>query len=65
MFEHGTRSGVSAVDESTSLPAWLYTDPEFFEVEKEAIFRPPGRSSAISTTCRIPATITPSISSAR
>ncbi len=40
MFEHGTRSGISAVDEATSLPAWLYTDPEFFEVEKEAIFRP-------------------------
>jgi phenylpropionate dioxygenase-like ring-hydroxylating dioxygenase large terminal subunit len=32
--------GRSAPDEATSLPAWLYSDPEFFEAEKAAIFRP-------------------------
>jgi carnitine monooxygenase subunit len=26
-------------DDSLSLPAWIYCDPEFFEVEKQAIFR--------------------------
>ena len=34
------RLGYSAPDEASSLPAWLYTDQEFFEVEKEEIFRP-------------------------
>jgi phenylpropionate dioxygenase-like ring-hydroxylating dioxygenase large terminal subunit len=27
-------------DDSVSLPAWIYRDPEFFELEKELIFRP-------------------------
>jgi carnitine monooxygenase subunit len=27
-------------DEAVSLPAWIYRDPEFFELEKELIFRP-------------------------
>jgi phenylpropionate dioxygenase-like ring-hydroxylating dioxygenase large terminal subunit len=27
-------------DEAASLPAWIYRDPEFFELEKELIFRP-------------------------
>lgn len=35
-----TRSGWSGPDEPVSLPAWLYTDPEFFEAEKEHVFRP-------------------------
>src|ERR1700761_5739682 len=26
-------------DDSYSLPAWIYHDPEFFELEKQAIFR--------------------------
>ena len=26
-------------DENLSLPAWIYRDPEFFELEKQAIFR--------------------------
>lgn len=34
------RLGWSPADETSSLPAWLYTDPEFFEVEKETVFRP-------------------------
>ena len=32
---------VSATDDDAhSLPAWIYRDPEFFELEKELIFRP-------------------------
>jgi phenylpropionate dioxygenase-like ring-hydroxylating dioxygenase large terminal subunit len=32
---------VPAMDgEAVSLPAWIYRDPEFFELEKELIFRP-------------------------
>jgi carnitine monooxygenase subunit len=32
---------VAAVSgDSVSLPAWIYRDPEFFELEKELIFRP-------------------------
>lgn len=32
---------VAAVnEEAVSLPAWIYRDPEFFELEKELIFRP-------------------------
>lgn len=27
-------------DDAVSLPAWIYRDPEFFELEKELIFRP-------------------------
>jgi carnitine monooxygenase subunit len=27
-------------DEAVSLPAWIYRDPEFFELEKELVFRP-------------------------
>ena len=27
-------------DDAHSLPAWIYRDPEFFELEKELIFRP-------------------------
>ena len=27
-------------DDAESLPAWIYRDPEFFELEKELIFRP-------------------------
>ncbi|HJS91894.1 MAG TPA: aromatic ring-hydroxylating dioxygenase subunit alpha [Steroidobacteraceae bacterium] len=27
-------------EEAVSLPAWIYRDPEFFELEKELIFRP-------------------------
>jgi len=27
-------------DDAASLPAWIYRDPEFFELEKELIFRP-------------------------
>ena len=38
----------------TSLPAWLYTDQRFFELEREKVFRRRGRSSATSTTCRTP-----------
>ena len=26
-------------DDAVSLPAWIYRDPEFFELEKEFIFR--------------------------
>ena len=29
-----------------SLPAWIYSDPGFFELEQERVFAPPGRSSA-------------------
>lgn len=36
----GRTAGLSPIDEATSLPSWLYTDAEFFEVEKETIFRP-------------------------
>ncbi len=35
----GSNTGIAASDD-TSLPAWLYTDDEFFEVEKQAVFRP-------------------------
>ena len=27
-------------DDAVSLPAWVYRDPEFFELEKELVFRP-------------------------
>ena len=30
---------LTASDDTWSLPAWIYADPEFFAVEKEAIFR--------------------------
>lgn len=30
---------VSATDEQVSLPAWIYYDPEFFELEKERVLR--------------------------
>jgi hypothetical protein len=29
----------AAEDDAVSLPAWIYRDPEFFELEKELIFR--------------------------
>lgn len=37
-------------DAGWSLPAWTYSDPEFFAAEVERIFRPVGRSSATSAT---------------
>lgn len=40
MYAVNAAAGLSPVDEATSLPAWLYKDPEFFEVEKEEVFRP-------------------------
>ena len=30
----------AADDDAVSLPAWIYRDPEFFELEKELVFRP-------------------------
>ncbi len=30
----------AAGGEATGLPAWIYRDPEFFELEKELVFRP-------------------------
>ncbi|HEV2272392.1 MAG TPA: aromatic ring-hydroxylating dioxygenase subunit alpha [Steroidobacteraceae bacterium] len=30
----------AADDDAHSLPAWIYRDPEFFELEKELVFRP-------------------------
>jgi phenylpropionate dioxygenase-like ring-hydroxylating dioxygenase large terminal subunit len=30
----------AAGDDAVSLPAWIYRDPEFFELEKELVFRP-------------------------
>lgn len=32
--------GAAVDEEAASLPAWIYRDPEFFELEKEFIFRP-------------------------
>lgn len=26
-------------DDASSLPAWIYHDPEFFELEKQLVFR--------------------------
>ncbi len=34
-----TVTGYSGPDDPVSLPAWLYTDPEFFAVERERLFR--------------------------
>src|SRR5438128_2452755 len=27
-------------DEAKSLPAWIYSDPDYFEAEQQAVFRP-------------------------
>jgi carnitine monooxygenase subunit len=35
-------------DDDTSLPGWIYSDPEFFEVEKRAVFR-----SAWQVVCHV------------
>ena len=34
-----TAAPADADQEALSLPAWIYHDPEFFEVEKETVFR--------------------------
>lgn len=39
MSASATDSVRAVADDSTSLPAWIYSDPEFFELEKERIFR--------------------------
>ncbi len=36
----GPSDGGHAAEDAWSLPAWIYRDPEFFELEKERIFRP-------------------------
>jgi phenylpropionate dioxygenase-like ring-hydroxylating dioxygenase large terminal subunit len=36
---HRIQSSATAGSEGLSLPAWIYRDPEFFEREKQAIFR--------------------------
>ena len=38
-FQRNIESLPGAEDEGLSLPAWIYHDPEFFEVEKQTIFR--------------------------
>ncbi len=32
-------SPIDSVDDAFSLPAWIYSDPDFFELEKQTIFR--------------------------
>ena len=34
-----TRSADDSSDDAVGLPAWIYSDPDFFELEKRAIFR--------------------------
>jgi carnitine monooxygenase subunit len=34
-----TISASDDLDDDTSLPGWIYSDPEFFELEKRAVFR--------------------------
>jgi phenylpropionate dioxygenase-like ring-hydroxylating dioxygenase large terminal subunit len=34
-----SRSADDAIDDAVGLPAWIYSDPEFFELEKRTIFR--------------------------
>lgn len=40
MWHDPYAGGRCAPDDPVSLPAWLYTDPEFFAVEAERVFRP-------------------------